>query len=95
MAISLRIPNSGSQTTVAGAIPSSCGNDVWLGLVTGPTSSGCVTFFKGSAEAAGCILFSMTTGCFGTVLAPFPVNISEGLYAACISGGSVIYAVGR
>jgi len=92
MSVKVRIPNAGSQTTVSGSIPSSLGNDVWLGFTTPITSSGSVTFFRSSSEVAGSILCSVVASPGITMFFPYPVNsASNGLFAGCISGGSVFW----
>jgi len=91
MAIKVRIPNNASQTTVSASVPCSIGNDVWLGLVTPPTSSGSVTYFRTASETAGCIMCSIVTGCYSTVFLPYPFNSPAGIFAASISGGSAFF----
>lgn len=91
MAIKVRIPNTGSQTTVSGCIPSSCDTDVWLGFTTPATASGSATFFHTASEVSGCILCSITASPLRTVFLPYPVNSPTGLFAGCISGGSAFW----
>ena len=92
MAIKVRIPNSASQTTVSGSVPSSAGNDVWLGFTTPPTSSGSVTFFRGGSEVAGSIMCSIVASPAQSIFLPYPFNAPVGgIFAGCISGGSAFW----
>ena len=97
MAIKLRVPSSGSQTTVSGSIPNSTCRDVWLGFSTPPTSSGSVTFFWGASEVAGSIMLSIVSPCMTFTFIPYPIHQAGalGLFAGCISGGSAFWMFGN
>ena len=96
MAISLRIPGSGSQTTVSGSLVNSGSRDVWIGFVTPPTSSGSVTYFWGASEVAGSRMLSIVSPCMTFTFLPYPIRQAEnlGLFAGCISGGSAFWMFG-
>ena len=97
MAITLRVPSSGSQTTVSGSLPNSTCRDVWLGFTTPPTSSGSVTYFWGASEVAGSIMMSIVSSPMTFTLFPYPIHQAQslGIFAGCISGGSAFWMFGN
>lgn len=95
MARTLRTPNSGSQISTSGSLACSNGRDVWIGFTTPPTSSGSVTLFHTASEIAGSILCSIVACPLHSLMLPTPINSPTGLYAACISGGSVFWWLTR
>ena len=92
MAITLRMPNAASQTTVSGSLASTAGVDVWLGFVTPISTSGSCTFFRGGSEVAGSIMCSIVASPGQTIFLPYPFNApTGGIFGGSISGGSVFW----
>lgn len=84
------VPNTASLFASAASVVGSADHWVWLGFSATAGASGCVMWYRTSAETAGSEMMPMVATCRVTIGPVGPFNSPNGVYAGCIVGGSAI-----